>query len=166
MLYHPDRNKGSEMAAEKFRDLSKAYEILGNFRLRKLYDKGIIHTAGREYSEAASHDIADPEDDPQTKFYKARMKRSDAPTPTGRTPIYDFDEWSRAHYGGTFARRQEGKRKFVKNHQQRQMDADSVKKDFMLFGLVFMVVGFMVISSNMESYDTVVDKVEKRKKDS
>lgn len=163
MLYHPDRNKGSEMAAEKFRDLSKAYEILGNFRLRKLYDKGIIHTAGREYSEAASHDIADPEDDPQTKFYKARMKRSDAPTPTGRTPIYDFDEWSRAHYGGTFERRQQGKKKFRDQENKRRTDADSLQKDFMLFGLVLMVVGYMVISTNMASYDTVA---EKRRKDS
>lgn len=163
MLYHPDRNKGSEMAAEKFRDLSKAYEILGNFRLRKLYDKGIIHTAGREYSEAASHDIVDAEDDPQTKFYKARMKRSDAPTPTGRTPIYDFDEWSRAHYGGTFERRQQGKKKFRDQENKRRTDADSLQKDFMLFGLVLMVVGYMVISTNMASYDTVA---EKRRKDS
>lgn len=163
MLYHPDRNKGSEIAAEQFRDLSKAYEILGNFRLRKLYDKGIIHTAGREYSDAASHEINDHEDDPQTKFYKARMNRSDAPTPTGRTPIYDFDEWSRAHYGGTFERRQQGKKKLKKNYEQRRMDTDSLQKDFMLYGLAFMVIGFMVMSSDMAGHDTVV---EKRKKDS
>lgn len=162
MLYHPDRNKGSEMAAEQFRDLSKAYEILGNFRLRKLYDKGIIHTAGREYSEAASHEINVSEDDPQTRFYKARMNRSDAPTPTGRTPIYDFDEWSRAHYGGTFERRQEGKKKFMKKNQQRRADEDSLQKDFMLFSLVLVVIGFMVMSTNMASNDVV----EKRKEDS
>lgn len=160
MLYHPDRNKGSEMAAEKFRDLSKAYEILGNFRLRKLYDKGIIHTAGREYSEAATHEV-NIEDDPQTRFYKARMKRSDAPTPTGRTPIYDFDEWSRNHYGGTFERRQEGKKKFQKKDTQRRMDEDSLQKDFMLFGLVIAVIGFMVMSTDMAAHDTVVEKVKK-----
>lgn len=161
MLYHPDRNKGSEVAAEKFRDLSKAYEILGNFRLRKLYDKGIIHTAGREYSEAASHDINVPEDDPQTRFYKARMNRSDAPTPTGRTPIYDFDEWSRAHYGDTFERRQEGKKKFVRKEQERKMEADSLQKDYMLFSLVLVVIGFMVMSTNMAAHDTVVVKNKK-----
>lgn len=161
MLYHPDKNKGSEMAAEKFRDLSKAYEILGNFRLRKLYDKGIIHTAGREYSEAASHDINVSEDDPQTRFYKARMNRSEAPTPTGRTPIYDFDEWSRAHYGGTFERKQEGKKKFMKKDQQRRMDADSLQKDFMLFGLIVVVIGYMVMSTDIAAHDKVAEKSKK-----
>jgi len=39
MLYHPDKNKGSD-AADKFRDITAAYEVLGNFNLRKLYDKG------------------------------------------------------------------------------------------------------------------------------
>lgn len=39
-LYHPDKNKGSADAAEKFRDINAAYEILGNFKLRRLYDKG------------------------------------------------------------------------------------------------------------------------------
>lgn len=38
--YHPDKNKGSENAAQKFRDITAAYEILGNYRLRRLYDKG------------------------------------------------------------------------------------------------------------------------------
>ena len=40
-IYHPDKNKGSVDAAEKFRDINSAYEILGNYKLRRLYDKGI-----------------------------------------------------------------------------------------------------------------------------
>lgn len=40
MQYHPDKNQGSESAALKFREITQAYEVLGNFRLRKLYDKG------------------------------------------------------------------------------------------------------------------------------
>lgn len=39
MLYHPDKNSDAE-AAQKFRDITAAYEILGNIKLRKLYDKG------------------------------------------------------------------------------------------------------------------------------
>lgn len=39
-LYHPDKNKGSDDASVKFREITAAYEVLGNFRLRKLYDKG------------------------------------------------------------------------------------------------------------------------------
>lgn len=40
MKYHPDKNKNSEVAAQKFRDISTAYEVLGNFKLRRLYDRG------------------------------------------------------------------------------------------------------------------------------
>lgn len=40
MRYHPDKNKGSTDASKKFQDITAAYEVLGNFKLRKLYDKG------------------------------------------------------------------------------------------------------------------------------
>lgn len=40
MAYHPDKNEGCPIAAEKFRDIAEAYEVLGNFKLRRLYDKG------------------------------------------------------------------------------------------------------------------------------
>lgn len=39
-MYHPDKNKGSYDASRKFQDISAAYEVLGNFKLRRLYDKG------------------------------------------------------------------------------------------------------------------------------
>lgn len=42
MIYHPDKNEGCPIAAEKFRDITTAYEVLGNFKLRRLYDKGIL----------------------------------------------------------------------------------------------------------------------------
>lgn len=41
MLYHPDKNDGSETAAKKFRQITQAYEVLSNYKLRKLYDKGV-----------------------------------------------------------------------------------------------------------------------------
>jgi DnaJ-class molecular chaperone len=40
MVYHPDKNKDSEEAAQKFRDITEAYEVLGNVNSRKLYDRG------------------------------------------------------------------------------------------------------------------------------
>lgn len=39
-VYHPDKNQGSPTAAIKFRDITEAYEVLGNVRMRRLYDKG------------------------------------------------------------------------------------------------------------------------------
>lgn len=38
--YHPDKNKTDD-AAKKFRKITQAYEVLGNFRTRRMYDKGM-----------------------------------------------------------------------------------------------------------------------------
>lgn len=41
MAYHPDKNK-TDHAKEKFRRITEAYEVLGNFRTRRMYDKGLF----------------------------------------------------------------------------------------------------------------------------
>lgn len=41
LKYHPDKNVNNEEAALKFREISEAYEILGNYRSRKRYDRGL-----------------------------------------------------------------------------------------------------------------------------
>ena len=64
--YHPDRNQGDKEAAEKFKEASEAYEILGNAEKRERYDRfGHAGTQfgpggfdfGRDFSGAA--DFAD-----------------------------------------------------------------------------------------------------------
>lgn len=37
--YHPDRNKGDATAAEKFKDIAEAYQVLSDPELRKRYDR-------------------------------------------------------------------------------------------------------------------------------
>lgn len=41
MAYHPDKNK-TEHAALKFRLITEAYDVLGNVRTRRMYDKGLL----------------------------------------------------------------------------------------------------------------------------
>lgn len=41
-IYHPDKNMGCEDSARMFRIVTEAYEILVNYRTRRLYDKGIF----------------------------------------------------------------------------------------------------------------------------
>lgn len=37
-VYHPDKNDGSEEAAQKFREITSAYEVLSNDAARVQYD--------------------------------------------------------------------------------------------------------------------------------
>lgn len=39
-IHHPDRNAGSEASSQRFQEVNAAYEVLGNVKLRKMYDKG------------------------------------------------------------------------------------------------------------------------------
>ncbi|KAJ1458223.1 DnaJ domain-containing protein, partial [Pelagophyceae sp. CCMP2097] len=40
LKWHPDKNRGDELAAQKFRDVAQAYEVLSDDDRRKQYDRG------------------------------------------------------------------------------------------------------------------------------
>ncbi|QKV20627.1 DnaJ C-terminal domain-containing protein [Oricola thermophila] len=46
--YHPDANKDDPKAQERFSEISRAYEIIGDETKRKQYDRGEIDADGRE----------------------------------------------------------------------------------------------------------------------
>lgn len=162
-LYHPDKNKGCDNAADKFRSITEAYEVLGNYRLRKLYDKGILHTAGRQYAQHQPVEREPEEDDPQTRFYKKRMTRAHVPTASGRTPIYDFDEWSRNHYGKNFERKKAADAKFrAKAERESQIDSH-VLQGYVVYAMVGVAMFYGLILLNERSHDT--PKAQERTKD-
>lgn len=45
--YHPDLNKDDKTAAEKFKEISNAYDIIGNSEKRAKYDRGEIDSDGK-----------------------------------------------------------------------------------------------------------------------
>lgn len=86
LKYHPDKNK-TESAKSMFQEISNAYSVLGNYKLRKQYDRRIAVKHGKV-----------------NIIYKPIYKYNDSKNDDARTKqkIYDFDEWTRAHYQKTF----------------------------------------------------------------
>ncbi len=54
--YHPDLNKDDKSAADKFKEISCAYDILGNAEKRKKYDAGEIDADGKPTGFGAGFD--------------------------------------------------------------------------------------------------------------
>ncbi|XP_022173472.1 dnaJ homolog subfamily B member 9-like [Myzus persicae] len=103
MIYHPDKNKGSEEAAKNFRDITSAYEILGNVRQRKLYDSG-----------ANLNQNSSPFNTKQKPFETMHTK-NDIYKTNNRGRDYNFEDWSKAHYTNVFKRHYETREKHTRN---------------------------------------------------
>lgn len=78
MKYHPDRNKNAEEAHQKFTEITEAYSVLGNYELKRRYDKGIFRK----------------EEDSHTEH-----RRPTRPHTGPVRPKFNFDEFYRNHYG-------------------------------------------------------------------
>jgi len=159
MDFHPDKNKGSEEAAEKFRAITEAYEVLGNLRLRRLYDKGILHTAGAQFAHNAEETT---QSDSESKFYKSREKRSKAPPPAGKTPIYNFDEWTYMHYGAAFARREEAKARYASKVSRSIGDRHFFFSELLLIGVTLILTFVSFSYMKNKNYDVVEDINEEK----
>jgi len=113
MIYHPDKNKGSEEAAKNFRDITSAYEVLGNIRQRKLYDSGA--NLNQKPSQFTT----------KQQPFDAMYTNTDIHKTNVRSRDYNFDKWSKAHYTNVFQRHYETREeltrnKTIKEHTARQ----------------------------------------------
>lgn len=86
------------------------------------------------------------------------MTRSDAPTASGRTPIYNFDEWAAAHYGKTFARKQHAQTRYRTQQQKEERASDGLKAEVVVFGILIGVVSLFCILFQYEPFDRTDQK--------
>jgi len=147
--YHPDVNKDDKNTENKFRKITEAYEVLGNLRLRKLYDRGLL-PGGSYQSPAVEKEEMDSTD-------KTKYKRTRAQPSTGRTAIYDFDEWSRFHYSDAINRRNKAKEKYHQNIRDKTIEDGSRESENFILGIILSGFGLMLCKVWMtsESYDNV-----------
>lgn len=138
-LYHPDVNK-SEDAVKIFHEISEAYEILGNERKRRLYDKGIVHTDLR--SPHRSH-----EGGPEVHGHGFRRQnfipRHKRPL-TGKSHIYNFDEFYKKQYEEA---RNKEEYEAIKARIYRRIREDTLEKseENKIFEIMFLVLSFVAL---------------------
>lgn len=96
------------------------------------------------------------------------MKKSKVPNAQGKTTIYDFDEWSRAHYGTSFARRQAAKERYDRQEARKERNALQLKSEILLILMAATVVGFGAVFWQEYHYDTnrITKKDNKKKVES
>ncbi|XP_033748024.1 dnaJ homolog subfamily C member 30, mitochondrial-like [Pecten maximus] len=152
--YHPDINK-SEDAAEKFAEVSEAYEILGRPESRRLYDKGLVEEDFRNTGHPDGW-----------KSYRKGFKKYDGPPMRGRTSIFDFDKWTSTHYSEVFAKKNAERKKFDEFHanvgrqevKQKRDTGETGTELVIVFLVVFPVMYFLLRSDvKFDKFETLGD---------
>lgn len=99
LKHHPDKHRGSEASHDKFQEISEAYNVLGNHEERKIYDRELVVDGQLRTEHTFSHHPpASPPKPPQS--------------------IYNFDEWTKAHYSKQLNKKQQSKWKKVEDKKE------------------------------------------------
>ena len=86
LIYHPDKNNGSAESRDKFAAVSEAYQVLADEKKRVTYDRTLARQS--RVHQNFTKDVA-------IRHRKRNLAYK-----------YDYDEWTRAHYGTVFNRNQ------------------------------------------------------------
>uniref|UniRef100_S4PWU7 DnaJ (Hsp40) 11-like protein n=1 Tax=Pararge aegeria TaxID=116150 RepID=S4PWU7_9NEOP len=156
-LYHPDKSKDEE-SARNFRAITEAYEILGNIKLKKMYDKGLL--VGKVTTTRTDFKPDEEPTDPSLKFYKSRRVRNVVPTMDGKTPIYDFDTWSQQHYGSLLKKNQDQKEHVRKQKEKHISIAHAANQELALYSM-FAIGALFVALIVYGTTDYDIDQIEK-----
>lgn len=155
--YHPDINQQNPSAAERFRDITEAYEVLGNVKSRKLYDRGML-VRGDTVQDYPTSRPEDPvrDDYKHAPFYHSRNKPSKKTSPSEKVK-YDMDAWTRAHYSETFAKQYDkkvGTAAFNREKFDNKNEESTLYPVITIFFLCIIGVILVRISPSNEVFDT------------
>ena len=138
LKHHPDKHKGSEQSHDKFQEISEAYNALANQETRIQYDRELV-AQGRlrtEHTQASS---------PPTSPKKPAES------------IYNFDEWTRAHYSGQLNRRQRSKIDRAELEKELNKPRISIGSTRTIVLIMFSVVAIMAYYHGKKSEVMLLD---------
>lgn len=142
LQYHPDKNK-SGYAKQKFQDIAEAYEVLGNHELRKNYDRDTIIR-----QQPVSETVQEPMSQYRDKVY------------SGSSKIYNFDEWTQAHYGRQMHMTRIRRDMYEQYKQMEQLNRERKSSHSMEF-VVLLLTAMVAVIYMQQKVDTPVSKTEK-----
>ncbi|KAM3851507.1 dnaJ homolog subfamily C member 30, mitochondrial [Vipera latastei] len=138
-LYHPDRNAGSVEAAERFIHITQAYQVLGSLSLRKKYDRGLL-------TQKDLSNVKKPSGKSKAATQTVSKKRQSYPSgrPSGK-PIFNFDEFYRAHYGEQLERERLIRLKQKELEKHKETMKEQKYKLLETFVLMLFLSGVMIL---------------------
>ncbi|KAI8749199.1 dnaJ subfamily C member 30 [Biomphalaria glabrata] len=165
-LHHPDVTE-CKNSHSLFTEISEAYEVLGNVRKRRLYDKGVYNPrqmnqpSSREDNTTNESESHEDNARGHQNYYSQRDPRP--PPPRGRSRIYNFDEFYRMHYNDVREKRANEYKEYLK-YQEMLREERQIAADKMPLSLVFVVwcIFFATVITIYENYD--VNVIDTRKK--
>lgn len=143
LQYHPDKNK-NDYAKQKFQDISDAYEVLGNHELRKNYDRHML------LRQQPISDNKQPKSQYRDNVY------------SGTTRIYNFDEWTQAHYGRQLHSRRVRRSIYEEHKKMENMQNYGKKGPQYLIEIVLLLLTMTLVTFYYrKNFDVPIDKTKK-----
>lgn len=136
--------------------MTKVIRLIG-FLLYRIIVEYIV--TGFNFPYTASTKV-DPSMD---RFYRSRETRSKTSAFHGKTPIYDFDEWSKNHYGKVFRQKQENRKRATDYRQFMENEASKVKFDRMIYVMALLIFISMFVMRKDYDINSVVKRHEPAK---
>lgn len=143
-IYHPDTGQRHDDPSSRFSEITEAYDVLGNFHLRKKYDSGLLPTATPGERSTYKSIPIDKEE-----FYRSRLKTSQR-MGLDKPPIYDVDKWTKLQISQTIRSQKDERERQARNKEfdeRRTTEKDgTLPVVMMVLGGVALLAYFLIAS--------------------